>query len=143
MDGSGWELVGLNWSGWEWMGGGGSRWEWVRVRFSIIQIFICENVWRKNFCIFWYIEHMSWCIVCMFFLFISDISELVFLTFFLTEMFLKLYGLGPRKYFRSKFNKFDCVVSVYCVESVWLYSNCLLRKGPIKRSLLFRGSSII
>ena len=143
MDGSGWELVGLNWSGWEWMGGGGSRWEWVRVRFSIIQIFICENVWRKNFCIFWYIEHMSCCIVCMFFLFISDISELVFLTFFLTEMFLKLYGLGPRKYFRSKFNKFDCVVSVYCVESVWLYSNCLLRKGPIKRSLLFRGSSII
>ena len=117
VDGSGWELVGLNGSGWEWMGGGGSRWEWVRVRFSIIQIFICENVWRKNFCIFWYIEHMSCCIVCMFFLFISDISELVFLTFFLTEMFLKLYGLGPRKYFRSKFNKFDCVVSVYCVES--------------------------
>jgi len=41
---------------------------------------------------------------------LQDISELVFLSFFLTEMCLKLYGLGPRVYFRSKFNKFDSVV---------------------------------
>lgn len=41
---------------------------------------------------------------------LQDISELVFLSFFLIEMCLKLYGLGATTYFRSKFNKFDSVV---------------------------------
>lgn len=37
----------------------------------------------------------------------SDFAEFVFLGLFLTEMSLKMYGLGPRSYFRSSFNCFD------------------------------------
>ena len=43
---------------------------------------------------------------------ILDIAEVVFISFFLSEMCLKLYGLGPRMYFKSQFNTFDCVVSI-------------------------------
>eukprot|EP00069_Balaena_mysticetus_P021833 bmy_13901T0 len=38
-------------------------------------------------------------------------AEFVFLGLFLTEMSLKMYGLGPRSYFRSSFNCFDFGVS--------------------------------
>lgn len=41
-----------------------------------------------------------------------DFAEFVFLGLFLTEMSLKMYGLGPRSYFRSSFNCFDFGVSV-------------------------------
>ncbi|XP_016119144.1 voltage-dependent R-type calcium channel subunit alpha-1E-like, partial [Sinocyclocheilus grahami] len=34
-------------------------------------------------------------------------AEFLFLGLFLTEMFLKMYGLGPRLYFHSSFNCFD------------------------------------
>lgn len=40
-----------------------------------------------------------------------DFAEFVFLGLFLTEMSLKMYGLGPRSYFRSSFNCFDFGVS--------------------------------
>ncbi|KAL7980984.1 hypothetical protein Chor_002138 [Crotalus horridus] len=36
-----------------------------------------------------------------------DFAEFVFLGLFLTEMTLKMYGLGPRNYFHSSFNCFD------------------------------------
>ncbi|KTG01921.1 hypothetical protein cypCar_00025098 [Cyprinus carpio] len=39
-------------------------------------------------------------------------AEFLFLGLFLTEMFLKMYGLGPRLYFHSSFNCFDFGVSV-------------------------------
>ncbi|XP_025779861.1 voltage-dependent N-type calcium channel subunit alpha-1B [Puma concolor] len=39
-------------------------------------------------------------------------AEFVFLGLFLTEMSLKMYGLGPRSYFRSSFNCFDFGASV-------------------------------
>ncbi|PFX33508.1 Voltage-dependent calcium channel type A subunit alpha-1 [Stylophora pistillata] len=38
------------------------------------------------------------------------ISEYVFLSIFIVEMLLKMYGLGPRVYFKSAFNRFDCAV---------------------------------
>ncbi|XP_072878249.1 voltage-dependent N-type calcium channel subunit alpha-1B isoform X5 [Chlorocebus sabaeus] len=47
-------------------------------------------------------------------------AEFVFLGLFLTEMSLKMYGLGPRSYFRSSFNCFDFGVIVGSVfEVVW------------------------
>ncbi|ELV13105.1 Voltage-dependent N-type calcium channel subunit alpha-1B [Tupaia chinensis] len=47
-------------------------------------------------------------------------AEFVFLGLFLTEMSLKMYGLGPRSYFRSSFNCFDCGVIVGSIfEVVW------------------------
>lgn len=42
---------------------------------------------------------------------IPDYAEFLFLALFLTEMFLKMYSLGPRLYFHSSFNCFDCSVS--------------------------------
>ncbi|XP_044762300.1 voltage-dependent calcium channel type A subunit alpha-1 isoform X14 [Coccinella septempunctata] len=48
------------------------------------------------------------------------IAEYVFLGLFLTEMFVKIYALGPRIYFESAFNRFDCVViSGSIFEVVW------------------------
>nr|XP_015211897.1 PREDICTED: voltage-dependent R-type calcium channel subunit alpha-1E isoform X6 [Lepisosteus oculatus] len=47
-------------------------------------------------------------------------AEFLFLGLFLTEMFLKMYGLGPRLYFHSSFNCFDCGVIVGSIfEVVW------------------------
>ncbi|VTJ81095.1 Hypothetical predicted protein, partial [Marmota monax] len=49
-----------------------------------------------------------------------DFAEFVFLGLFLTEMSLKMYGLGPRSYFRSSFNCFDFGVIVGSIfEVVW------------------------
>ncbi|XP_045474273.1 voltage-dependent calcium channel type A subunit alpha-1 isoform X10 [Harmonia axyridis] len=48
------------------------------------------------------------------------IAEYVFLGLFLTEMFVKIYALGPRIYFESAFNRFDCVViSGSIFEVIW------------------------
>lgn len=51
-----------------------------------------------------------------------DFAEFVFLGLFLTEMSLKMYGLGPRNYFHSSFNCFDFGVSRFWLHgwSVWL-----------------------
>ncbi|XP_043941319.1 voltage-dependent R-type calcium channel subunit alpha-1E-like isoform X1 [Protopterus annectens] len=47
-------------------------------------------------------------------------AEFIFLGLFLSEMFLKMYGLGPRLYFHSSFNCFDCGVIVGSIfEVVW------------------------
>uniref|UniRef100_A0A672I022 Calcium channel, voltage-dependent, R type, alpha 1E subunit a n=1 Tax=Salarias fasciatus TaxID=181472 RepID=A0A672I022_SALFA len=44
----------------------------------------------------------------------------LFLALFLTEMFLKMYSLGPRLYFHSSFNCFDCSVIVGSIfEVLW------------------------
>ncbi|KAA0719893.1 Voltage-dependent N-type calcium channel subunit alpha-1B [Triplophysa tibetana] len=48
------------------------------------------------------------------------LAEFVFLGLFLTEMTLKMYGLGPRNYFHSSFNGFDFGVIVGSIfEVVW------------------------
>uniref|UniRef100_G3WM56 Voltage-dependent N-type calcium channel subunit alpha n=1 Tax=Sarcophilus harrisii TaxID=9305 RepID=G3WM56_SARHA len=49
-----------------------------------------------------------------------DFAEFVFLGLFLTEMSLKMYGLGPRNYFHSSFNCFDFGVIVGSIfEVIW------------------------
>ncbi|KAH8416477.1 hypothetical protein KR222_005300 [Zaprionus bogoriensis] len=55
--------------------------------------------------------------------FLSDFlyyAEFVFLGLFMSEMFIKMYALGPRIYFESSFNRFDCVViSGSIFEVIW------------------------
>ncbi|XP_070615693.1 LOW QUALITY PROTEIN: voltage-dependent N-type calcium channel subunit alpha-1B [Erythrolamprus reginae] len=52
--------------------------------------------------------------------FLLDFAEFVFLGLFLTEMTLKMYGLGPRNYFHSSFNCFDFGVIVGSIfEVIW------------------------
>lgn len=43
--------------------------------------------------------------------FCVDFAEFIFLGIFLTEMFVKMYGLGRQAYLNSSFNCFDCIVS--------------------------------
>lgn len=53
-------------------------------------------------------------------IFVSDYAEYVFLGLFMMEMWIKMYALGPRIYFESSFNRFDCVViSGSIFEVVW------------------------
>uniref|UniRef100_A0A8B9LXK6 Voltage-dependent N-type calcium channel subunit alpha n=1 Tax=Astyanax mexicanus TaxID=7994 RepID=A0A8B9LXK6_ASTMX len=48
------------------------------------------------------------------------LAEFVFLGLFLTEMSLKMYGLGPRNYFHSSFNCFDFGVIIGSIfEVIW------------------------
>ncbi|XP_072014634.1 voltage-dependent calcium channel type A subunit alpha-1-like isoform X8 [Amphiura filiformis] len=47
-------------------------------------------------------------------------AEFVFLGIFIMEMFIKVYALGPRTYFQSAFNKFDCIVILASMfEVIW------------------------
>ncbi|KAM6963143.1 voltage-dependent R-type calcium channel subunit alpha-1E [Aplochiton taeniatus] len=49
-------------------------------------------------------------------------AEFLFLFLFLMEMFLKMYSLGPRLYFHSSFNCFDCSVIVGSIfEVLWSF----------------------
>lgn len=44
------------------------------------------------------------------FLWCAGITEVGFLGLFLSEMLLKMWGMGFQLYFHSSFNKFDCIV---------------------------------
>ncbi|CAH2272891.1 voltage-dependent P Q-type calcium channel subunit alpha-1A [Pelobates cultripes] len=47
-------------------------------------------------------------------------AEFIFLGLFMSEMFLKIYGLGARPYFHSSFNCFDCAVITGSIfEVIW------------------------
>ncbi|MEQ2293682.1 Voltage-dependent P/Q-type calcium channel subunit alpha-1A [Ameca splendens] len=47
-------------------------------------------------------------------------AEFIFLGLFMSEMLIKMYGLGIQPYFHSSFNCFDCVVIVGSIfEVVW------------------------
>ncbi len=46
-----------------------------------------------------------------------DFAEFIFLGIFLTEMFIKMYGLGRQAYLNSSFNCFDCIVSSAALEN--------------------------
>ncbi|XP_078604561.1 voltage-dependent calcium channel type A subunit alpha-1-like isoform X1 [Branchiostoma floridae x Branchiostoma japonicum] len=49
-----------------------------------------------------------------------DFAEIGFLCLFILEMLVKMYGLGPKQYFRSAFNRFDCAVIIGSIfEVVW------------------------
>lgn len=41
---------------------------------------------------------------------ISVYTEYVFLALFMSETCIKIYAIGPSKYFESSFNRFDCIV---------------------------------
>lgn len=52
-----------------------------------------------------------------------DISEVIFVIIFVMEMLVKMYGLGFKGYFSSKFNTFDClVVTGSVLEMVFVWS---------------------
>ncbi|KAG5316037.1 CAC1A protein, partial [Pseudoatta argentina] len=52
-------------------------------------------------------------------------AEFVFLGLFMMEMFIKVYALGPRVYFKSSFNRFDCIViSASIFEVIWFELKC-------------------
>ena len=42
-----------------------------------------------------------------------EIAEYVFLGLFLTEMFVRMYALGPRIYFESSFNRWEAAVLTF------------------------------
>ncbi|KAM4722199.1 voltage-dependent R-type calcium channel subunit alpha-1E [Rhinophrynus dorsalis] len=47
-------------------------------------------------------------------------AEFLFLGLFLVEMSFKMYGMGPRLYFHSSFNCFDCGVTIGSIfEVIW------------------------
>ncbi|XP_040096821.1 voltage-dependent P/Q-type calcium channel subunit alpha-1A isoform X9 [Oryx dammah] len=47
-------------------------------------------------------------------------AEFIFLGLFMSEMFIKMYGLGTRPYFHSSFNCFDCGVIIGSIfEVIW------------------------
>lgn len=46
-----------------------------------------------------------------------DFAEFIFLGIFLTEMMVKMYGLGKQAYLNSSFNCFDCIVSPIALET--------------------------
>lgn len=67
--------------------------------------------WLNEFlCMFITLEYLKRLIIS--FLFTKkDYAENIFLGLFIFEMLIKMYGLGTHIYFRSSFNKFDCIVS--------------------------------
>ena len=61
---------------------------------------------------------------------LSDYAEFLFLGLFLLEMSLKMYGMGPRLYFHSSFNCFDCGVRGPR-DAGWgeMFGRCLQHQG--------------
>ncbi|KAK0092187.1 hypothetical protein PV326_001978, partial [Microctonus aethiopoides] len=60
-------------------------------------------------------------------------TEFIFLGLFMCEMFIKIYALGPRIYFESSFNRFDCVVIMGSIfEVIW----SALKSGSFGLSVL-------
>jgi len=47
---------------------------------------------------------------CAIVLYVAGIAEVAFLCLFISEMLIKMWGLGLDRYFHSSFNKFDCLV---------------------------------
>lgn len=71
---------------------------------------------------------------------LPDYAEFLFLGLFLLEMSLKMYGMGPRLYFHSSFNCFDCGVSrpsdaVGVGGDAWQGSAMQGTKGEIRMAL--------
>lgn len=57
----------------------------------------------------------------------------MFLALFMMEMFIKVYALGPRTYFESSFNRFDCIVILGSIfEVIW----SALKSGSFGLSVL-------
>jgi len=83
---------------------------------------------------------------------VADAFNYTFVTLFTIEMFIKMYGLGLRKYFSSMFNRFDALVVVFSVIEIILIRTTnmpqlgvsvlrcarLLRVFRVTRSVLIR-----
>lgn len=69
-------------------------------KMKLFSLWICCHTWSIVLTLKWFLS-------------IAGYAEFLFLGLFLTEMFLKMYGLGPRLYFHSSFNCFDFGVSVF------------------------------
>lgn len=49
-----------------------------------------------------------------------DYAEYIFLAIFIGEMLIKMFAMGYKTYFASKFNRFDCIVIVgSAFEVIW------------------------
>ena len=67
--------------------------------------------------------------------FFSDYTEFIFLGLFLSEMVVRMYALGPRIYFESSFNRFDCIVILASVFEV-CWTNLVAQAGSFGLSVL-------
>ena len=65
----------------------------------------------------------------------TDYAEFAFLGLFITEMIVRMYALGPRIYFESTFNRFDCIVIFASVFEV-CWKNLVDRAGSFGLSVL-------
>ena len=65
----------------------------------------------------------------------TDYAEFVFLGLFITEMVVRMYALGPRIYFESAFNRFDCIVILGSVVEV-CWTNLVPLAGSFGLSVL-------
>ncbi|XP_022257810.1 voltage-dependent calcium channel type A subunit alpha-1-like, partial [Limulus polyphemus] len=85
------------------------------VKTQVFYWFVIVLVFLNTVCVA--IEHYNqpkWLTIFLYW------AEFVFLGLFIFEMFMKMYALGPRIYFESSFNKFDCVVIAGSIfEVVW------------------------
>ena len=54
---------------------------------------------------------------------------------FITEMVVRMYALGPRIYFESTFNLFDCIVILASVFEV-IWTNLVPQAGSFGLSVL-------
>ena len=83
--------------------------------------------------ILWKMKAWEWLIFWInFFL---DYTEFVFLGLFITEMVVRMYALGPRIYFESSFNRFDCIVILASVFEV-CWTNMVALAGSFGLSVL-------
>ncbi|XP_076228269.1 calcium voltage-gated channel subunit cacophony isoform X4 [Nomia melanderi] len=103
---------------------------WIRnsVKSQKFYWFVIVLVFFNTVCVA--VEHYgqpSWLTEFLYF------AEFVFLALFMMEMFIKVYALGPRTYFESSFNRFDCVViSGSIFEVIW----SALKSGSFGLSVL-------
>ncbi|XP_023288257.1 voltage-dependent calcium channel type A subunit alpha-1 [Orussus abietinus] len=103
---------------------------WVRhtVKAQWFYWFVIVLVFFNTICVA--VEHYkqpSWLTEFLYY------AEFVFLGLFMMEMFIKMYALGPRIYFESSFNRFDCVViSGSIFEVIW----SALKSGSFGLSVL-------
>ncbi|XP_020288402.1 voltage-dependent calcium channel type A subunit alpha-1 isoform X5 [Pseudomyrmex gracilis] len=90
---------------------------WIRnaVKSQQFYWFVIVLVFFNTFCVA--VEHYGqpqWLTDFLYY------AEYVFLALFMMEMFIKVYALGPRTYFESSFNRFDCMVILGSIfEVIW------------------------
>lgn len=60
---------------------------------------------------------------------VLEIFNLIFFSIFLTEMIIKVIGLGPKVYVRDNYNIFDCIVGKPNISMIKVFSFSLLECG--------------